>query len=44
LPEGGEEYRVEWETYDAVYIERISPAGELLEVRSISFTEGLEAW
>lgn len=43
-PNGKEAYRIEWETYEAVHIEKVSPAGELLETQVLSFTEGLDVW
>ncbi|MEQ8704331.1 MAG: hypothetical protein RIC19_10450 [Phaeodactylibacter sp.] len=42
--DGNESYRIEWETYEAVHIEEISPEGALLDVKQLSFTEGLDVW
>jgi hypothetical protein len=42
--DGSESYRIEWETYEAVHIEEVSPEGSVLESKRLSFTEGLDIW
>jgi len=44
LPEQSVEYRIEWETLEAVHIERLNEYGQVLENKQIPFTEGFELW
>jgi len=39
LPDQLTEYRIEWESYEAVHVVRLSIRGELLEVKEIPFTD-----
>lgn len=39
FPDQTTEYRIEWESYEAVQVERLSAKGELIALRQIFFTK-----